>query len=212
MNLSPKRKQGIWKGSSQHRPGTSNVTGHGSGNDTFSRRKSDDFTILLRPANRFNRATPGRCGGRSGSLQATATSVALIGPRLFSVENDRRDGVCDLIVIASMGPRLFSVENEYVRGRRTNLHKASMGPRLFSVENSGVYVYWDSVTYCFNGATLIQRGEQCCQSLTWEAAFWLQWGHAYSAWRTKWLKKLGDHGTGFNGATLIQRGERAVDY
>ena len=160
MNLSPKRKQGIWKGSSQHRPGTSNVTGHGSGNDTFSRRKSDDFTILLRPANRFNRATPGRCGGRSGSLQATATSVALIGPRLFSVENDRRDGVCDLIVIASMGPRLFSVENS-LQGWCPQRHSQRFnGATLIQRGEPTLVSRTASSRTRFNGATLIQRGER----------------------------------------------------
>ena len=85
---------------------------------------------------------------------------------------------------------------------------ASMGPRLFSVEN------------------------RACLLLSHPYRHWLQWGHAYSAWRTNRadysrkipsLASMGprlfsvenisvcgtgtDHDPSFNGATLIQRGE-----
>ena len=63
-------------------------------------------------------------------------------------------------------------------------HAASMGPRLFSVENGRQNQGRSQSGDRFNGATLIQRGERDhCYCLRIPTST-LQWGHAYSAWRT----------------------------
>ncbi len=59
----------------------------------------------------------------------------------------------------------------------------------------------------FNGATLFQRGKLWDNCPYMFAGLKLQWGHAFSAWKTSVQFPKAPATCCFNGATLFQRGK-----
>ena len=134
-----------------------------------------------------------------------------------------------------MGPRLFSVENLIGTTLLTCGLLGFNGATLIQRGERSRRTALERFDTRFNGATLIQRGERQFDRKPHSKSMPLQWGHAYSAWRTAdkikdvhraVIASMGprlfsvENGiiaiayafpqVRFNGATLIQRGERQL--
>ena len=134
---------------------------------------------------------------------------ASMGPRLFSVENPISASAVPPVVYCFNGATLIQ------RGERPTLKACWIAARsrfngatLIQRGEPSVMIFPSRSCHCFNGATLIQRGEHCGRQSDIARCVLLQWGHAYSAWRTRDERESGPGRICFNGATLIQRGER----